>query len=176
MEFITEGLTASFTSLLLLNILCSPLRSFPTLFLLFTHSLALSKTSDKSLFPANCHQPHNLGWTTLWSHSNAEKNQTNLLASLKRNPHFWHPYWHQVLSSGSQVPDEVWDMGWGKHVGLLHCHALSSTAANSRQQETSVCVCVLGPPGIKRLCNYSQRLLLCAKPSLTPSGVIALYW
>lgn len=43
------------------------------------------------------------------------------------------------------------------------------------QATGDMCVYVLGPTGIKGLCNYSQRFLLCAKLSLTPSGVIALY-
>lgn len=64
MEFITEGLPASISSLFMLNILCSSLKFLPTLLpLLLTQSLAIRKTSVKALLPAKCQHCHNMGQT-----------------------------------------------------------------------------------------------------------------
>lgn len=62
-------------------------------------------------------------------------------------------------------------------VGLTLCHAPKAPAQPARllQATGDTCVPALGPSGVKGLCNYSQRFLLCTKLSLTPSGVIALY-
>jgi len=149
MEFITEGLTAFFTSLLLLNILCSPLRSFPTLFLLFTPSLALSKTSDKSLFPANCHQPHNLGWP-----------HCSLIAMQKRTKQISWPPSKETLISDIRIGTKSWALAhrcqmrcetwdgenmWGCFIAT-HWAPLQPTPGSRRQVCVCVCVCVCWVP------------------------------
>lgn len=67
---------------------------------------------------------------------------------------------------------------------ILSCWALCAGVESSALMLWAWCWCrELGQAmqhkacvaGIKRLCNYSQRFLFCAKLSLNPGGVIALY-